>query len=123
MSQALLRYELLEDDRVIIQMYLEDVPLAHMFFEAPELSSLIDGLAALRGRMGDPVADQLDPGSRLQAVVDPVWRVEPNSAGKLLALRHPGLGWQGFLLPLLEAEAMALFLGARSPSPLDKAGT
>ena len=82
--------------------------LAHVALQAPELDSLVRQLAELRSCLGEPVPRTLDPGARLVALVDPVWQAKPLSSpdapdGVVLALRHPGLGWLGFLLPWPEA--------------------
>ena len=88
--------------------------LAHVALETPELDSLVRSLADLRAAMGDPVPATLDPGARLTVLVDPAWQTRLPAAGTgpeggaaaVLALRHPGLGWLGFLLPRAEAAAL-----------------
>lgn len=77
----------------------------------PELDTLVRTLADLRALMSDPVPRTLDPGARLTVLSDPAWQVKPPAPGTgrdvaVLALRHPGLGWLGFLLPQLEAAAL-----------------
>jgi hypothetical protein len=101
--------------------------LAHVALEAPELDSLVRLLADLRAGLGDPVPASLDAGARLVALVDPAWQARlPSSPdapeGVTLALRHPGLGWLGFLLPPREAavlgQSLVQLAAARSgPAP------
>lgn len=98
--------------------------LAHVALEVPELDSLVRLLADLRAGLDDPVPASLDPGARLVALVDPLWQAKlPSSPdapdGVTLALRHPGLGWLGFLLPPCEAAALGQSLTqlAQAPQP------
>ena len=106
------------EDRRTVTVLMEEsgVALGHVIWEAPELEQFIGQLAEARARLADEVAAELDPGSRLVAIIDPAWRVPaPHESGKVLCLRHPGLGWLGFLLPWLEAKKLALFLSSDDP--------
>jgi hypothetical protein len=96
----------------LLHLVVNDKPLGHIYYDAAGLSALIEGLSNLRAAMADEIPRELDPGSRLPAVVDPIWRIpeQPQHGGKLLALRHPGLGWIGCLLPIKEARAIAHWL-------------
>lgn len=89
--------------------------LAHVVLETPELDTLIRALADLRAALGDPVPAALDPGARLTVLIDPAWQAKPpapgtGQGGAILVLRHPGLGWQGFLLPRTEAAELGYAL-------------
>lgn len=84
---------------------------AHVTLELPEFSDFVQGMGRMRQLFTEPVAPDLDAGSRLEAVVDPRWRVmnqvpgHPAGSATLL-LRHPGFGWLGFALPQHEARAL-----------------
>ncbi len=83
--------------------------------EAPELDRLIALLGAARAGMADEVPAQLDPGSRVPATVAPAWQApDPGVSDTCgLALRHPGFGWLGFVLPRHQAHAIAAALDRR----------
>lgn len=90
-----------------ITLLMNELPLGNIVFQAPELEQLIQSLAQVRAVMAEPVAPDLDPGSRIAAIHDPAWRIRPMPPqGVLLVLRHPGLGWLGNLLPQKEARAL-----------------
>jgi hypothetical protein len=77
--------------------------------DAEEVDELIRHLSALRAQMSDPV-----PGSPHSGVhpfnINPSWRtyprVHPEFPGVGLGLRSPGLGWQMYLIPTQESEAL-----------------
>lgn len=92
-------------------MAQDDVPIAHVVLEAPELQEFIGTLAAARATLADKHAIALDPGTRLETQVDPSWRINTLADGsKALAIRHPGFGWLAFQLPKHEASAIAKLL-------------
>ena len=107
--------------KATIQIVVNGEPLAHAIFDAPEFDELISGLAAVRAKMADEVPRSLDPGSRMAALVDPAWQHprETLPESKVLALRHPGLGWLTFQFPAHEAEAIARYLSSGSHQPLE----
>lgn len=113
MQEVLFRTFLNDAGEAVLQMELDGKPMVHQLQDESGLSALIDQLAALRASMAEEVPRELDPGARLVAVTDPVWRSQDSKTpgfAKLLALRHPGLGWLTFLLPEKEARALAEFL-------------
>lgn len=67
------------------------------------IDRMIEVLGQFRAGLQPPVRTS-DPvtGETVQAVTDPRWWIsaEPMNNGALLQLRHPGLGWLGFALPL-----------------------
>jgi hypothetical protein len=77
--------------------------------DAEELDELIRHLSALRAQMSDPVPDSPHSGVH-PFIVNPSWRtypqVHPELPGVGLGLRNPGLGWQMYLLPIKESEAL-----------------
>lgn len=90
--------------------------LSHLTFDAWQLDELIVALGKLRASMADEISDTLEINSRLEATVAPAWRIPDNLAqsGRTLALRHPGFGWLGFVIPLDQGEEMARWLSDHS---------
>lgn len=99
-------------ENTIIEMWMDGKPLGHVILDAATLEGHIHDLAKHRAQMKDEVPRVLDPGSRLEATVDPVWKTtdENPPGGKVLALRDPGLGWLAFFFPHNEAVAIAEWL-------------
>lgn len=85
-----------------------------MSADAGELDRFIGALSHIRMGMQDAVPLVLPKGTKVALVPDPAWRSDISFSlegnGVALVLRHPGLGWQGFLLPANEAAAMGAFL-------------
>ena len=106
-----------ERAKATIQIVVDGEPLAHVIFDAPELEELLASLSVIRAQMAEGVPLTIDPGSRMLALVDPVWRHPHRTSpeGKALSLRHPGLGWLTFVFPDLEAEAIARYLSSNLP--------
>lgn len=104
----------------VLQMELEDEPVVHQLLDAGGLTQVIQDLMILRGTMTDEVSREIDPGSRLYALTDPLWRGQDSKTpgfAKLLALRHPGFGWLTALFPEKEARGIAAFLLKDLPTP------
>ena len=117
MAKAQLVWKLSDDKQTVtLEMHIDGTPMAHMILEGAELEGLIHDLGKARSEMADPVTPELDPGMRLEVLVDPVWRTMPEAEhnGSVLALRHPGLGWTSYFLPVKEARALAASLTAQS---------
>ena len=110
MGKAQIRFLKMDDGTVAMEMHVDGEPKAHMFLDEVTVATLIDDLAKAREMMPEPVAPSLDPAARLMAIIDPAWHVSPHEQGQVLGLRHPGLGWIGFLLPQAEATAMSGYL-------------
>lgn len=88
---------------VTIELTMDGTALGHIIFDAPGLDQLIMSLSLHRAHLADEVSPELDPGSLLHLPVEaPAWKVPDTHSGPsgtaCLALRHPGLGWLGFLL-------------------------
>jgi hypothetical protein len=96
----------------VIEMWMDGKPLGHVIFDAATLEGHISVLADQRANMVDEVPKELEPGARLEAIVDPAWRVPANhpAEGIVLALRHPDLGWLSFVFPHKEARSIADWL-------------
>jgi hypothetical protein len=58
---------------------------------------------------------KLDPNPRLPVTSHPSrWVYDPKPDGQILALRHPGFGWLGFLIAQESADKMAGYLLKRA---------
>jgi hypothetical protein len=101
-----------DQEHVTVEMWMDGTPLGHMFFDGATAEKHIHDMARHRAALSDPVAPDLDPGARLEAQIDPAWRIPPYRypQGRLLCLRHPGLGWLSFVLPDKESQAIAEWL-------------
>lgn len=88
--------ELLQDGKVMGRVKLD----------AADLGAIIEALSQARQSLAEEVPRELDPGTRLHAVINPVWRAEEHPEGALLSLRHPGLGWLHAVFPPKEARAI-----------------
>lgn len=111
----------LADDREAVTLILEgdQVPGVFLKQDAAELSGTIERLAMVRANMAPEVVRELDPGSRVLPVADPIWRgtMAPDGAATL-AFRHPGYGWVVFQLPPGETATVGKFLlTSAGPTP------
>jgi len=91
-----------------LEMQEDGQPLARMYFDAATLEDLIRDLARCRSHLTEAVAPELDPGARIETERFPAWRVPDTHSGPgtVLALRHSGMGWLGFLLEAERAQAI-----------------
>lgn len=105
---------LLSEDKqfAAIELHQEGEPLGHIELDAATLEGFIHKLGEVRAQMVEEVTPSLDPGSRVNAVPDPAWRIpnDPAEDTRLLALRHPGLGWVSFLLPIEKSKEIGRWL-------------
>jgi hypothetical protein len=87
-------------EHVVLQLYEDDKPLGYILFDGASAEKHIQDVGDARAELNDPVAPELDPGSRLKAIVNPNWKVEDHrvSEGRVISFRHPGLGWLTFIL-------------------------
>lgn len=97
-----------------LEMAMNETVLGHIVLDAASVEGLISSLANVRASMAEPVTPEIDPGTELRCIIDPIWRTRipphPSVPGPLLALRHPGLGWLSFILPDTEARALGQWL-------------
>jgi hypothetical protein len=88
--------------QTVLEIHDDGKPLAHIVVDAAMLEGIIRGLGACRSAMAEAVPGELDPGARLEVTPLPAWTIPNRHSGPngtlLLGLRHPGLGWLGFLL-------------------------
>jgi hypothetical protein len=62
-------------EHVTIELWMDDKPLGHIYLDAATLEDHIHKLAGHRSQLKEELPQELAPGSRLEALVDPVWRV------------------------------------------------
>ncbi|MFG1481038.1 hypothetical protein V5F53_20660 [Xanthobacter sp. V4C-4] len=121
MQQRVAMNAVLSEDRQAVRLSLdgEADPAAWVELDAAELSQAVERLAALRGNMVPEVVRELDPGARIMAIQDPIWRAVVDDGRIMLAVRHPGLGWLAFELPPGSAASLGHFLvesASRAPA-------
>jgi hypothetical protein len=99
-------------EHVILELWMDGRPLGHIQFDGATAEKHIHDVGRHRANLSDPVTPTLEPGARLEALVDPAWRSPEYRLpeGRILSLRHPGLGWLTFVLPDKEAAAIAEWL-------------
>lgn len=102
---------------VFIETWKDGRQAAWLGLEAPELDQFIRQLAQCRATLSEQVAEALEPNARLKAVFHPNANVSPIEQGRLLALRHPGLGWVSFVFSDDEARRLAELLAEGVPPP------
>ena len=93
--------------------YLDNEPLVTRL-SANDIDHLIATLADLRRKLLPEIPKELEPGTKLMAQGDPIWRTQgvfhSLVGGALLSLRHSGLGWTTFILPMQEVETLGKWL-------------
>jgi hypothetical protein len=102
-------------DTVRLELDADDTPLGHIYMDGATLEAFISELGKCRSQLAEQVTPELDSMARIEAVHASAWRVTSVPAGRMLALRHPGLGWLGFVL---EGQAKEISEALRSePNP------
>lgn len=101
-----------DNEHVGMQLEEDDKPLGHIFFDGATTEKHIHDVARHRAQLKEGVTPDLDPGSRFEAIIDPAWKIDGARVpeGRILLLRHPGLGWLSFVLPDKEAASIAEWL-------------
>jgi hypothetical protein len=84
-----------------------------------EIDSLIVRLAQLRATMTPAIPTVLSESTTVAKVVNPSWVLHAPAGvnDKILAVRHPGLGWIMAHLPSLEAARLGHALLSGGPRP------
>jgi len=84
-------------------------PAAAAELSAAEVEAMIQVLAEYRTRMAPEVPKTLPEDLNPRGPADPVYAVVdvPVVPGKMLMIRHDGIGWLTFLLPQSEADKLA----------------
>jgi hypothetical protein len=96
-----------EDETLVIQLERDDEVLGEVVLDGAAAEDHIDHVSRVRSQLADEVPQKLDPGSRLELLVGPNVAVQQTEGGVALAIRHPGLGWLGFLLSPEQARGLA----------------
>lgn len=95
-------------EHVTIELWLNETPLGHILLEPSDAEQFLHEVAKHRATLSEKVTPMLDPGARLEAVVEPKWQVARQKDGSHgLAIRHPGFGWLSFALSDDQAKALA----------------
>jgi hypothetical protein len=101
----------LSEDRTLIAIEIQEdgQTRAGIVYDRPELEDLIHNLANSRAEMSEQVPEDIDPGTRKEAQLNPRWKVRSDvwDRGPVLLLRHSGLGWLSFAIPQDQADEIA----------------
>ena len=99
-------------ENVVLELWMDGRPLGHIKFDGATAEKHMQDVARFRATLADVVTPDLDPGALLDAEFDPKWRVPSFriEQGRILALRHPGLGWLSFVFPDIEAACLSKWL-------------
>lgn len=106
------------DGAITLELIPDDgAPSAKATLTPQDAQGLVDLLGAVRMVTPGAVAEQPAEGV-VQAVVDPAWVAPAYRApqGRVLILKHPGLGWIHFIFPEARAEQVSKILSAELPS-------
>ena len=78
-----------------------------------KVADLIHELSDLRETLAPQVPTSIPAGQRHFVTPEPLWEIsaEVREDGKVLLIRHPGLGWLGFIIPHDDCERLAGDLG------------
>lgn len=111
----------LSEDGLSLKLTMPTSPIpVEMSLSADEIDDLLRGLAAARSTMRDQVPLTLEPSFIATAIADPAWRMSRSEYGPTLTLRHPGFGWQTYVLPPAECCHLAAWMlrtATDQPSP------
>jgi hypothetical protein len=101
-------------DYLIIGLAKDGKSLAQIRFAASDAEALLLAISEIRAGMKEQVVPELEPMFRIAAIEEPAWRIsDPAPDGhRILALRHPGFGWLGFLINQDRADAISRGLRA-----------
>lgn len=98
-----------------------DTIIGELPLDVAAVEELQRNLAAARSHMKPDVPAEL-PAGQLSAVTDPRWWTEPHlSGGTVLAFRHPGYGWLGYLVPPESRDQLHALLGRQIAHPVPMA--
>jgi hypothetical protein len=97
---------------VAIEVKLDGQVIGKVPFDATGIHEMIDKLSEARETLAEKVPLRPDLGSRVDAVMNPVWHVREKNVqgGRALVIRHPGLGWLAFRFSRVEASSLAGWL-------------
>jgi hypothetical protein len=106
----------LSDDKSLVTMNVTAAGMVtSLRLTADQVDAMIGAMAATRPHMQPPIAATIPAGTALKAVLDPRFRIGPEekSGGMTLLLRHPGIGWVGYVFPKSEMERIGQFVSRR----------
>lgn len=74
-----------------------------------KVTELIHELSDLRETLAPQVPNSIPAGKRLFVTPEPLWEIsgEARDDGKVLLIRHPGIGWLGFIIPHDDCKRLA----------------
>ena len=105
-------------ENTVVEIWSGGKLLVRHLLDAASLDAHIHLLAKCRTRMRDAIPDERDPGSRFETLIHPKWFIPPPEddppEGRVMLVRHPGLGWLAFVFPHTEAAKIAEWL-TKSP--------
>jgi hypothetical protein len=106
-----------DQDAIAFEMAENGTSLAKAILDASDIDNIISILSKARMSLKDEVPRALEPQARLEAVLDPVWKcpAKHSGEGKVLAVRHPGLGWLAFDFPEDQATEVGQWLSGARP--------
>jgi hypothetical protein len=101
-----------------VELWMGDEALGHITLDGAGVERLIHRLSECRATLADAVPMGYEPSTLPGLIIDPTWSVlaQPGDRTKVLALRHPGLGWLPFILPEHQQAALSKVLSAMPPS-------
>ena len=103
------------DGKVVVTISADDAVIARVPLDEDALSTMITTLGKYRAQMPRPIG-KLEPNTPVDSVIYPSWFVVPDVETKMgrkgiaLTIRHPGMGWLGFLLEPEAAREMGELL-------------
>lgn len=121
MSEMAIKVAVVDGERrqAVVELWRGEEPLGHIRLPALALERLIHRLSECRALLEEEVPRKYEEMSAPAGVViEPTWSVltQPGERTKILALRHPGLGWLPFVLPEHQQLTLAKVLAAEPPS-------
>src|SRR3954447_703355 len=63
-------------EHVVLELWMDGKPLGHINFDGATVEKHIQDVGDMRAELNETVTPELDPGSRLKAIVGPSWKVE-----------------------------------------------
>ncbi len=98
-----------DKSRVKIDILEDGTAKASIVATAPQLDALIAALVGIRARILPEVAHEAPGVAALRGPLDPRYATYdiPVLPGRMLAVRHSGLGWLSFIFPEKEAQSIA----------------
>src|SRR5262245_35132895 len=101
-----------EKENVVIYIEEDGNLKAWVILDPATVAQHIHDLAKHRAALNDQVPTELEPVSLLATIINPVCRTPGHRTvhGRVLVIRHPGLGWLSFAIPDKEAASIAEWL-------------